>query len=57
MCFIKSNFWDVDDTVIQYHPKQSEYVSFHDYCLHLWRPINKDFPVPPSELVGPKKNE
>src|SRR5574343_250349 len=53
MCYIKSLFWDASDCVIQYHPSEAEYVSFHDYCLHLWRPINQVVPIPPTELIGP----
>ncbi len=54
MCFIKDIFWGQTDWVIQYHPAESDYISFHKYCLHLWRPINQKFPTPPSNLVGPK---
>jgi hypothetical protein len=52
MAFIKSVFWDADDTVVQYHPPESEYVNNHPFCLHLWRPIEKQIPLPPSILVG-----
>ncbi len=54
MCFIKDIFWDLDDCVVQFHPPQSEYVNNHLYCLHLWRPIDRAFPMPPSILVGLK---
>lgn len=54
MCVIKSIFWDEEDWVVQYHPAVSEYVSYHPYCLHLWRPIGQELPKPPSDLVGPK---
>ncbi len=54
MCFIKDMFWDDEDTVIQFHPPKSEYVNCHPYCLHLWRQIYADQPLPPSILVGPK---
>ena len=53
MCFVKSLFWDDDDTVIQFHPPKSEYVNNHAFCLHLWRPNNGAvIPLPPSILVG-----
>lgn len=55
MCRIKSLFWDDQDTVIQYHPRKSEYVNHHSHCLHLWKPIGIEIPLPPSELVGPKE--
>lgn len=52
MCFIKSMFWDKEDCVVQYHPPEREYVNNHPYCLHLWRPIGADIPMPPSYMVG-----
>lgn len=52
MCQVKDLFWDEGDCVIQYHPPKSEYVNNHPYCLHLWRPIGQDIPVPDSLLVG-----
>lgn len=54
MCRIKDIFWDSDDCVIQYHPPKSEYVNNHSYCLHLWRPIGIEIPLPESILVGIK---
>lgn len=54
MCHIKSIFWDDDDTVMQLHPPRSEWVNNHQYCLHLWRPIDADIPLPQSIFVGIK---
>lgn len=54
MCYVKDLFWSKDATVIEYHPKESEYVNNHNHCLHLWRPINQEMPTPPSILVGTK---
>jgi len=54
MCYFKNLFWDEDECVVQYHPPKSEYVNNHPYCLHLWRPIGKEIPAPPSILVGIK---
>jgi len=54
MCFIKDLFWSDEDTVIQYHPKKSEYVNNHPYVLHLWKPTNIELPIPNSLLVGIK---
>lgn len=51
MCKIKSLFWDADDCVIQFHPPESDYVNNHPYCLHMWRKIDFDFPLPPKEMV------
>lgn len=52
MCQVKAMFWDNDDCVIQYHPPESEYVNNHPYCLHLWRPVGIEIPMPPSIMVG-----
>lgn len=58
MCKIKDLFWDVDDVVLQFHPRKKDYVNFHQGCLHLWQPFENgkplDFPCPPSIMVGPK---
>lgn len=54
MCWIKDQFWDKEDVVVQYHPPESEYVNNHKYCLHMWRPTLADIPVPDSLLVGVK---
>lgn len=47
MCFIKKLFWDEDDCVIQYHPPKRVYVNCHPGCLHLWRPVGVELPMPP----------
>jgi hypothetical protein len=54
MCWVKSLFWEDDETVCQFHPPKSEYVNFHQYCLHLWKPTKEVLQLPPYYLVGPK---
>lgn len=54
MCLIKDLFWEPEETVMQLHPPHSEYVNNHAYCLHLWRPVFTNIPLPPSILVGLK---
>lgn len=54
MCRVKALFWDEGDCVVQFHPPASEYVNNHPFCLHLWRSIDRTFPMPPSILVGVK---
>lgn len=54
MCFIKDQFWDENEMVVQYHPPKSEYVNCHPYCLHMWKATHMSMPMPPSLLVGPK---
>lgn len=57
MCALKDMFFYENETVVQYHPAKSEYVNNMPNCLHLWRSINTDFPVPPSIMVGIKKGQ
>lgn len=54
MCYVKDLFWDPEETVVQFHPPRSEWVSYHDFVLHLWRHKSIELPRPPSSLVGPK---
>lgn len=51
MTFLKRLFWDAEDSVLQFHPAESEYVNNHPNVLHLWRPVGIEFPTPPSVLV------
>ncbi len=53
MAYVKDLCWDGEDVVIQFHPRKSEYVNYHPFTLHLWRPINQVIPMPPPILVGP----
>lgn len=54
MCYVKDLFFDETECVMQLHPPKSEYVNYHNHCLHLWRPMDGQIPQPPSILVGPK---
>lgn len=54
MCFVKDWFFGPGETVIQYHPPRSEYVNYHPFTLHLWRPHNHPLPRPPTWMIGPK---
>ena len=54
MNFAKGLFWEPDEVVIQYHPARSDYVNFHQYCLHMWKPQGVELPTPPAILVGPQ---
>lgn len=49
---IKRIFWDDEDAVMQLHVPLSEWISNHPYCLHLWRPTDREIPLPPSAMVG-----
>lgn len=54
MCQVKDLCWDKEDVVVQFHPRESEYVNYNPFVLHLWRHKELVFPTPPAILVGPK---
>ncbi len=53
MSYVKRLCWDAEDVVVQFHPRESEYINCHPNVLHLWRCTNREFPTPPPILVGP----
>ena len=55
MAFVKSLFWLPTETVVEFHPPESEYISNHPYCLHLWRDTKRGHALPPSIFVGVKQ--
>ena len=57
MCFVKRLFWEPEECVMQLHPPESEFVNYHRFCLHLWRPVREEIPQPDSIEVGPKIEE
>jgi len=57
MCRVKDAFWGEDETVVQFHPRASEYVNLHPHTLHLWKRTDGDYTLPPHLFVGPKSTE
>jgi len=51
MCFVKDLFWDEEETVVQFHPRKTEYKNVHPYCLHLWRRKDLIYELPPLFMV------
>ncbi len=51
MSRVKEMFWSDDETVLQFHPRQSEYINQHPYCLHLWKQRRKNYLLPPRGLI------
>lgn len=51
MDYIKSLFWNDEETVVQFHPPRSQWVNNHPFCLHLWRPADFEIQLPPKEAV------
>jgi hypothetical protein len=51
MDYVKRSVWAPEDCAMQLHVPESEHISRHPYCLHLWRPLEVDIPRPPAILV------
>lgn len=51
MCAAKDLFFEKNECCVQYHPAESDYVNYHPYCLHVWRPIIEKLPTPPKIFV------
>jgi len=48
---IKNLFWEPEETVVQFHPKASEYVNNNEYVLHMWKKIGEEYELPPKQCV------
>jgi|LSQX01.2.fsa_nt_gb hypothetical protein len=55
MCEIKDMFFRADETVVQFHPEEDEYINQHPYCLHLWKKQGHRHELPPWWMIGLKK--
>lgn len=51
MCLVKEIFWSDEECAVQFHPKAADYVNCHPCVLHLWKPSDREFPVPPKIAV------
>lgn len=49
---VKEMFWKDTETVFQFHPAKQYYVNAHPYVLHLWRRIDEETELPPSNLLA-----
>lgn len=52
MCWVKTQFFDDEESVMQLHPPKSQWVNNHPYCLHLWKNKSHEIILPPSMFVG-----
>ena len=52
MCFIKDLFFEEEELAVQFHPPKSKYVNLHKYCLHLWKLVGFDLPLPPARTMA-----
>ncbi len=51
MCKVKDIFFDVDECIMQLHPPKKDYINYHPFCLHLWRPHFTEIPMPPKDMI------
>jgi hypothetical protein len=51
MQWLKTVFWDADETVIQIHPPDSDYVNVNE-VLHLWKPPGPVIPAAQGVRLG-----
>lgn len=49
---VRYAYFDADATVVQLFPEKENYVSLHDYTLHLWQWLDGEFPFPEARLLG-----
>lgn len=51
MDYVKGLFWDPGDVVIQIHVNDERKKNIHQHTLHLWRPTDREIPLPDPDLV------
>lgn len=54
MDLVRRICFNPDETVMQLHVPEGKNVNVHPFCLHLWRPQQKQIPRPPYWMVGPR---
>lgn len=50
---VKRMFFRDDAVAMQLHVPSKDHINLHPFCLHIWRPHDKEIPLPPSIMVGP----
>jgi len=55
MCIIKDLFFNDDEATIEIHPSDEYRIHEKDYTIDLWKPLNKEMPLPNPNLVGKVK--
>ena len=53
MEWVRDQFWEPHECVVQFSVPRAVHISHHPYCLHMWRPIGIEIPLPPSITVAP----
>lgn len=51
MCYVKSLFWEDEETVMQLHVPKSKHINIFEHCLHMWKPHSSEIPMPPEFMI------
>lgn len=51
MSWVKNQFFQDDELVIQFHPPKSQYINLGKHVLHLWRPWDQKIELPPRWML------
>lgn len=51
MCRIKRLFFLPEECVVQFHPPDADHINVNPGVLHLWRCVDREFPMPPKAYV------
>jgi hypothetical protein len=51
---VRKLFAKTDETWLQFGLPARDHINCHPYCLHWWRPQNREVKLPPAEFVGPR---
>lgn len=49
---LKRKFFEDDEPAFQLHVPPADHISFHPYCLLIWRPQDQAIPLPPRGMVA-----
>ena len=53
----KRVFFIEDETTMQLHVPVADHIDIARNCLHIWKPIDQEIPVPPYYMVGFKEGD
>jgi len=53
MEWVRDQFWEPDELVLQFSIPRAQHISHHANCLHLWKPVGVTIPLPPTITVAP----
>lgn len=51
MQYVKQLFFATHEVAMQLHVADEDHLSIHPNCLHLWRPTDREIPLPPKAFV------